>query len=40
MAVDLDGRVGAACHGIDKFPFTVASEATGGAVEQMYVPCL
>lgn len=40
IAVNLEGQIGAACHGIGEFPFTVAAQETGGQVELMKVPCV
>lgn len=34
----LDGQYGAACNGMDNFPFSVANEKSGGAILN-WVPC-
>lgn len=39
VALAKDGTYGAACHGLDEFPFSVASEAIGGA-QVVRVPCI
>jgi len=33
-------KVGAACHGIGEFPFTVVTQETDGQVVLMKVPCI
>lgn len=39
IVVDKYERIGAACNGMDQFPFSVANSSTGGAVV-MSVKCL
>ena len=39
VTVNNKGEVGAACHGIDTFPFAVASNETNGP-KLHYVQCL
>ncbi len=39
VALDKDGNHGAACHGIQEFPYSVASVA-GPEVQVFRVPCV
>lgn len=32
IVVDKDERVGAACHGMDRFPYSIANSSTSGAI--------
>lgn len=39
IVVHKDERVGAACHGMDRFPYSMANSSTNGVVT-LYVDCL
>lgn len=40
IVVNRDGQYGAACHGMDEFPYSVASEQTNFSVKIETVSCV